>query len=213
MYFIKRSIFDFTIILLKLDRDELWDEDNEFNDFTIMNDYLRDEYEIFESEYSYDQMKLKKKIPLIRSLFISVYIYYQNKNSTLMKYRKISNVEENLEIIPYEYDLSEAEIEYNLLDIVMSPLRVEPRIDEMKLHKNILKENGFKELGKILLFNKNIKKIDSHVCEIKSFHIDFLNYTLGLFDNNSVEVLNLSYNYLKEDSEEYLANILTHFKN
>ena len=47
---------------------------------------------------------------------------------------------------------------------------------------------------------------------IKSSYIDFLNNTLGLFDNNSVEVLNLSYNYLKEDCAEYLANILSHFK-
>ena len=210
MNFTNRRNFDFIIKKLKLDSDELWD-----NDFKIINDYFLNDYAFFESKYRYDEKEIhleklkKRKIPLIRSLFISVYIYYQNQNSTLMKYR---NFEENLEIIPYEYNLSEAAIEYNLLDIVMSPLRVDPRIDEIKLHKNILKENGFKELGKILLFNKSIKKIDFHVCQIKSSHIDFLNDILWLFDNNSVEVLNLSYNYLKEDNAEYLSNILTHFK-
>ena len=168
-----RRNFDFIIKKLKLDSDELWD-----NDFKIINDYFLNDYAFFESKYRYDEKEIhleklkKRKIPLIRSLFISVYIYYQNQNSTLMKYR---NFEENLEIIPYEYNLSEAAIEYNLLDIVMSPLRVDPRIDEIKLDKNILKENGFKELGKILLFNKSIKKIDFHVCQIKSSHIDFLN--------------------------------------
>ena len=208
--FTNRRNFDFIIKKLKLDSDELWD-----NDFKIINDYFLNDYAFFESKYRYDEKEIhleklkKRKIPLIRSLFISVYIYYQNQNSTLMKYR---NFEENLEIIPYEYNLSEAAIEYNLLDIVMSPLRVDPRIDEIKLHKNILKENGFKELGKILLFNKSIKKIDFHVCQIKSSHIDFLNDILCLFDNNSVGVLNLSYNYLKEDNAEYLSNILTHFK-
>ena len=35
---------------------------------------------------------------------------------------------------------------------------------------------------------------------------------MGLFDNNSVEEINLSYNYLKEISDEFLIKILKHFK-
>ena len=38
----------------------------------------------------------KKNILLIRSLLISVFIYYQNKNSNLMKFREESNKEKNL---------------------------------------------------------------------------------------------------------------------
>ena len=94
----------------------------------------------------------------------------------------------------------------------MSPLRIEPRINGIKLSENKLKENGFIELAKVLLFNQNIKTIDFHASLIKSSYIYLLNYTLGLFENNSVEVLDLSFNYLKLDCEEYLATILTHFK-
>ena len=46
---------------------------------------------------------------------------------------------------------------------------------------------------------------------IKSYYVYFFN--TGLFDSNSVEELNISLNYLNEDCDEYLANILSHLKN
>ena len=151
-------------------------------------------------------------IPFIRSFFISVYIYYQNKNSSLMRYRRNLNNQNNLEEIPFKYDISEAGIEDKFGRIVMSPLRIEPRLEEIIINKNRLKENAFIELAKILLFNKNINKIDFAHDSFKSYYLDFFNKVIGLFDNYSVKVLNLSFNYLREDSSEYLANILSHFK-
>ena len=68
-------------------------------------------------------------------------------------------------------------------------------------------------MSKYKRVHKSIKNIDFHTCLLKSSYIDFLNNYLGLFDNNFVEILNLTFNYLKEDCVEYLANILTHFKN
>ena len=129
-----------------------------------------------------------------------------------MKYRKESD-DKNLKIIPFEYNISEACIEEKFSGIVLSPLRVEPRIEVIKLSRNYLKRKGFIEIAKLLLLNKNIKNIELNACIIRTYYIDALNNTLGLFDNNSVEVLNLSRNFLKEDCSEYLANILTHFKN
>ena len=130
-----------------------------------------------------------------------------------MKYSYKSNDEENLEEIPFVYDLSEAAIENKFAGIIMSPLRIEPRISEIKMTRNILKENGIFELAKVLIFNnKNIKKIDFHTSLLKSQYIYFFNLFLGIFDNYSVEVLNLSLNYLNENCAEYLANILSHLK-
>ena len=48
---------------------------------------------------------------------------------------------------------------------------------------------------------------------IKSNYVYFFGDEFGLFDNYSVEKLNLSCNYLNEESTEYLANILSHLKN
>ena len=157
---------------------------------------------------TFDRVKISYPLKLIRSLLISAYIYYQNRNSPLMNYINKSN---ELEIIPFEYNLSEAIIEEKYAKVILSPVRIEPRISKIKLIKNPLKENGFIELSKALIFNKNITIINYSICMIKSRFIYFFN--TGLFDSNSVEELNISLNYLNEDCDEYLANILSHLKN
>ena len=158
-----------------------------------------------------------KKFPIgvIRTLFISVYIYYQNKHSPLMKYRSETKDEKNdlvLSAIPFSYDLTGAVIEKENSGIILAPARIEQRINDIILSQNILKENGFMELSKVLIFNKSAKSIDFHISAIKTKHINFLNIGMGLFDNYILEELNISYNYLKEDCEEFLARILSHLK-
>ena len=169
--------------------------------------------------------KIKKyPIRLVRALFISIYIYYQNKNSPLMKYikkkkdKKGKNLKEKensneLENIPFVFDLSEAKIDSQHAGVIFAPLRNEPRVNEIKMTKNSLKKEGLLELSKVLLFNQNIKKIDFDFSMLKSQNLELLNFGLKLFNNYSVEVLNLSSNYLKEDSADYLASLLLHFKN
>ena len=157
----------------------------------------------------------KKKFPMgiVKAFFISVYIYYQNKYSPLMKYiNKSPNQEKELAIIPFEYDLTGAVIESQFSGIVMAPSRIEPRISKLIMVQNILKEKGFLELAKALIFNNNIKTIDFHQSAIKSNQIESFNNSLGLFNNNSVEELILSYNYIKDDCDEYLSKILSHLK-
>ena len=155
-------------------------------------------------------------ISITKAFFISVYIYYQNKHSPLMKYIKESKNKEDptrdLAAIPFSYDLTGAVIEPNYTGIILAPIRIEPRINEIIMVQNILKEKGFIELSKILLFNKYLKIIDFHQIAIKSQEMQTLNNGLGIFDNFTLEELNLSYNYIKDDCEETLAKILTHLK-
>jgi hypothetical protein len=159
--------------------------------------------------------RIEKSFPMgiIRSFFISIYIYYQNKNSPLMKFTEEDNENKELEIIPFVYNLSEAVIDDEYTRIILCPLRIEPRVSKIKLMKNIIKENGFKELSKVLIFNNNINNIDYSFSTIKSSAINYFNWIFGLFDNNSIEKLDLSYNYLNEDSGYLLANMLSHLKN
>ena len=159
-----------------------------------------------------EKEKKNQTLGFIKSFFISVYIYYQNSYSPLMKYIKKSDKRENLEIIPFAYSLSEANIEKKYSGIILAPAKIEPRIEHINISKNSLKENGCIELSKVLLFNKNIKNIYYNNSILKSSYINYLNTGLGLFDNNSVEVLNLSLNFLKEDSAEDIGKILSHFK-
>ena len=174
---------------------------------------------IYDANYFNEELgrDFKYPISIARAFFISVYIYYQNKHSPLMKYIKKSKDEEDkkkedLAIIPFEYDLSGGIIESQFSGIIMAPLRIEPRISELILVQNILKEKGFLELSKVFLFNKNVKIVDFHQSAIKSNQIESLNNGLGIFDNFTVEELNLSYNYMKDDCEKFLPKILSHLK-
>ena len=151
----------------------------------------------------------KMRINLIKNLLIQVYIYYQNKNSPLMNY--INKTSKYLGI-PFLYDLRGAHIEGINSNVILSPARIEPRINKISLSENNLQDSGLYEIGKVVLFNKNIKKIEINQCLINSIYIDYLNMSLGLFDNYSIEEINISCNMLKENCEEYLAQLISHFK-
>ena len=154
---------------------------------------------------------LSYNIPLLlnRSFFIKVFIYYQNKNSPLMDY---IHEKDNKAWIPFNYELKGAYIEGSFASTVLSPTRIEPRINKISLSQNNLRENGLYEIGKDILFNKNIKKIDLNSSLIRNYFLEYLNTSLGIFVNYSVENLNLFFNYLRENGEEYFAKLLSHFK-
>ena len=114
--------------------------------------------------------------------------------------------------IPFEYDLKGASIEGRYSNIILSPIRLEPRVSRIGISENILRECGFYDISKILLFNHNISYIDLNKCLLKSIFLDYFNFGLGVFDNYSIEELNISYNYIREDCEEYLARMISHLK-
>ena len=172
---------------------------------------------------------------IIRHFFISVFIYYQNKYSPLMKYIKEetrefryeseeegedNKMQKTVEIekkflagIPFEYDLSEAELENRFANTVLSPSRIEPRISQIIMAQNKLEERGFYELAKVLIFNKYVKKCSFDNSSIKSHYLDYLNLGFGIYDNNTLEELNLSFNNINNESIQYLDKIIIHLKN
>ena len=155
----------------------------------------------------------RSPIPVVRSFFISVYIYYQNKYSPLMKYIKEEEDEEKyLAKISFSYDLTGASIQYPYAGIIMAPSRIEPRINSLIMQQNTLKENGCFELSKTLKFNKNISVVNFHRSALKPIHILSLIQGLGFFENYNVEELDLSSNYFKNDKQELLAKLLSNLK-
>jgi len=151
-------------------------------------------------------------IRMSRSLLISVYIYCQIKNSPLMEYIKESDDNNELEVLPFAYDLSESAIEGEYSNIIFAPLRIEPRIEELKMSKLYMRGKSCLEFSKSLLFNQNIKIIDLHRTVMKSEYFNLITECAEIYKNNSVEELNISYNYLKEDSGFTLEYIISHFK-
>ena len=172
---------------------------------------------IFTSEGS--EKVSRASIRIIRSFLISVFIYYQNKHSPLMKYIKPKDIDEDeeenensLAYMPFTYELRGALIEGRFSNIILSPLKIEPRITNIELDRNNLRELGIYELGKLLVMNKNIKLVDYNTSLLRSSFLEYFSFGMGFHDNYTLEELNLSNNYLKEDSEESIYKIISHLK-
>ena len=188
----------------------IFNDINNDNSVKFENSTLTKNSQIVSAQYiPNDEINNKAPLRLAKSFLISVYIYYQNKHSPLMEFLK---KKEDLSIKPFEYDLKGATIEFEYAGIVIPPARVESRISKINLTQNRLKEKGFLELAKLLIFNKKIKDIEFTRSSIKSYYLHYLSEGLGMFDNYSIENLDLSINYLKNDSELFLCNILSHLK-
>ena len=160
----------------------------------------------------------RASIRFVRSFLISVFIYYQNKHSPLMNYinpnKYIDNGEDedSLIYIPFTYELSGACIEGRFSNIILSPLKIEPRISNIVLDKCNLREIGMYELGKLHIINKNINSVDLSTSLFKSNYLDYFSFGMGVHDNYTLEELDLSNNYLKEDCEVGLCKMISHLK-
>lgn len=133
----------------------------------------------------------------IRKFFIKIFIYYQNKNLLALE-------------APFVCDLENAKIKSEFASCILAPCRIEPKINQLKLTNNNLCESGISELNKVILFNENIKIIDYDLSFVKSSYLEFLD--LGIFENYSLEDLNLSFNLLKDDCEYYLIKLISCFR-
>ena len=151
---------------------------------------------------------------LIKRFFYSVFIYYQTKNSPLINYVKEELDKNNkyLETVPYSYNLSRAFVEGRYSNTIIAPIKAEKKIEKILFEENNMKEFGMYELGKVLVFNNNIKSIELYSSLIRTYYLDYFILGMEIFDNYSVNELNLSYNYLNEIGVKYVERIIRKFK-
>ena len=173
----------------------------------------------FVNEFYYkDKFGIDVKVPIkmFRSFLISVFIYYVNKTSPLMKYIEPLHKEEekkNLAYIPFEYNLEGAAIKEELSNIIISPARFEPRITKLNFGKNFLKSFGLYELGKLLIFNKNIKSVKLDHSNLKNVSLEFIKFGMKIHENDTLEELILINNEpLTNQSGIFLAKIIGCFR-
>ena len=188
------------------------EKDNDKNKLTVLDkDIITNSIMNLISNLSFPLSEKNRPInQLILSFFTQVYIYYQNKNSY---FRQNANKDENLEKISFVYDLRIACIEGRFSYVVIAPMRIGDFMSKIYLKQNNLRENGLYELGKLCVFNDNIKIIECDTCLIRSSFLDYFSLAMGVFYNNSAEELNLSYNYLRRICDEFLIKIIKHLKN
>ena len=164
--------------------------------------------------YFFEDEKLPP-IRLIRCFLIAIYIYFQNEHSPLMNYikPKKDSKGEDLEGIPFSYSLRGAFVEGRFSNTIISPIKLEPKISSVNLGQNNIREWGLFELGKSITMNPNIKSIILQISLLRGYYLDFFIAGFGIYDNYSVEELNLSMNYLKEECAYSLLNLISHLKN
>ena len=200
------TLMDYIYNFIKINQKNIIDKDISYNSIMhLMNKYL----------IKPDKNDVSLYTDLIRRFLYSVFIYYQTKNSPLINYgKKIlnQNNKKNLVSVPYSFDLSRAYVEGRYSNVIISPIRAEKRIENILIEENNLRESGMYELGKTLVFNTNIKHIDLSRSLVKSNYLDYLILGMGIFDNYSVNVLNLAYNYLNENCAKNLGRIIHKFK-
>jgi hypothetical protein len=194
---------------------------NKLESLNIKSDESKTELEpeyykhpVFVNEFYYkDKFGKDRKVPIkmLRSFLISVFIYYINKTSPLMKYIEPLNKEEEekLAYIPFEYNLEGACVEEKFSNIIISPARFEPRISKLNFGKNFLKSFGLYELGKLLIFNKNIKSVKLDYRNLTNLSLEYLKFGMRIHENYTLEELILTNNRLTNQSGIYLAKIIT----
>ena len=164
--------------------------------------------------YFFEDEKLPP-IRLIRCFLIAIYIYFQNEHSPLMNYikPKKDSKGEDLEGIPFSYSLRGAFVEGRFSNTIISPIKLEPKISSVNLGQNNIREWGLFELGKSITMNPNIKSIILQISLLRGYYLDFFIAGFAIYDNYSIEELNLSMNYLKEECAYSLLNLISHLKN
>ena len=169
--------------------------------------FFHDLSEFFDGDFIIE--KKEQPLTISSSILISSYIYHQNNISPFMEYSKNKD---NLENLPFSFDISEADIGDIYINSILSPIRIEPRVTDIELNKNEINIKGIFELYKLLMFNKSIKKISLKNCLTKSNALKIFNDNYISFNNYSVEELDISSNYLKSDVDTNLSKLITHLK-
>ena len=231
------STFEYFLILIyqcKLDSVKNRNKKNQFNDISYKlyvysqnNPYNKEEIKISQNSIiefdniinkvheNYKNKKennsLNSNISIISYFFFTLFVNYQTINSRLIKYSKKAN--DKLFLVPYEYNLIGSSMRAIYAPLICSPMRQDNRINIISMTENDLAELGMVEMGKNIVFNPNIKVINYNKNRLYSYYFYYFNKASKIYENYSVEEINLSNNFFKDDIDDYLCDILKKFKN
>ena len=200
--------------LIKLFLDKFRDMKNMNSNLTMVDKDFTSNSIAFIYYYLFEGEKLPP-IKMIRCFLTAIYIYYQNEHSPLMNFmeKKKDSDEQDLTPIPFAYSLRGAFVEGRFSNTIISPIKLEPKISVVNFGQNNIREWGLFELAKSITMNQNIKSIILKISLLRGYYLDFFTAGLGIYDNYKIDDLNLSMNYLKEESAYSLVKITKRFKN
>ena len=126
---------------------------------------------------------------------------------------KITNCKQiEIEKIPFQYDISQAFLEYDSSFVMASVIKYDKRIKHIIFNQNKFGEIGLYELGKNLLFNQNIQIVNIGQMNLTTSQLEFFN--IGL--NGFCSAVELNYNNnikIDESSGKAISESIVKFPN
>lgn len=160
-----------------------------------------------------DGAKITSNTNIISYFFFTLFVNYQTINNRLMKFY-IDNKDINkFAYVPYEYNIVGGSMKGFYAILISSPMRQDNRIQIISMTENDLGEIGMIELGKTIVLNPSIKTLNYSKNRLYSYYLHYFNKASKIFENNSIEEINIYNNFFKDDIDDYLCDILKKFKN
>ena len=152
---------------------------------------------------------------MIRCFFYTLFVYNKIINNNLIKYSQPNNNEKNkICNIPFSYDIDNSFLNgFNAL-MVTSPIKVIKNIKGVHFNQNILVDICLFEIGKASLFNKEIETLKYDRNKLRAYYCAYFTFTQRIFENYNIKEISISNNnYITEDIDILLCEIIKHFKN
>ena len=204
-----------------------------------VNDYLSKEFEIkklssffnihyfshdLEKEFDnisklLDEEENKNIIPnssidIIRYFFYTLFVYYKTINDNLLKDSKLNINEKNKTVnIPFTYDIECGFMNVVYALMIISPIKTIKNIKHVSFRQNNLADIGIFEIGKALLFNKEIETLNYDKNLTRAYYFSYFIFNQRIFENYNVKKISIYNNiYIREDIDILLCEIIKHFK-
>ena len=207
----KEKIYNQTSYILY--KNALKNPNNKEEKNILQNSLISFENNIDKIIVNYKDASKKNSSNIISYFFFTLFLNYQTINSRLIEFSKNNNNNNRYFSVPFEYNLIGSSMKGYYAILISSTMRQDDRIKIVLMAENDLMELGMSELGKTIIFNPNIKSLNYNKNRLFSYYFYYFNKASGIFENNSIEEVNFYNNFIKDDANDYLCDILQKFKN
>ena len=154
----------------------------------------------------------KSQINIFQYFFYTLFIYSKIKNSILMEYTIHLN-DDKIVNIPFEYNFDYGYMCPFYSTMITAPLKYDKRIKKISFKQNNIADLGIFGIGKAIALNLNFEVINLDKNLTRSYYLEYLIFPLRIFKNYNLKEISLNSNiYLKEDIDDFLCEIINHFK-
>ena len=155
----------------------------------------------------------KNSTNIISYFFFTLFVNYQTINNRLITFNEDNKDINEYSKVPFDYNLISSSMKGYYAILVSTTMRQDDRIRIVSMAENDLAELGMSELGKTIIFNPHITSINYNKNRLFTYYFYYLNKSSSIFENNTIEEVNFYNNFLKDDVDDYLCDILQKFKN